>query len=308
MNQFHFLALTAIVISSSGYGDDAVIQLAPGGSFIVKDSAGTHQLMTVNQNGVLSVNGKAIDFTPPEAEVTISEIATQFETPFSVLVSDNVGLGYYMAQGNLAISPFGGNIFPFATPFEPDIKSKVLTNQMLVHLNDDPAIRTYTFVDTSGNSTNTQVKVLSPTTALKPGNYDIIGNLVTPAGFTCSKPPIMDGQTWDPLLRVTVYDYTNAWPTKYWSASEGFWASFEVGGQILTSLGSESDGFPDTRFPLDNTKFSIESIAPIGKWKGEFNIVSSSPPRITGSIIMSCNVDLTWIDGTPLEFTAVYSQ
>lgn len=53
-------ALLSLIISIPCYGEDAIVQLAPGSSFVIKDSSGNQRLLSVNSNGELSVNGQKL--------------------------------------------------------------------------------------------------------------------------------------------------------------------------------------------------------------------------------------------------------
>ena len=323
MKKTTLFVLFPLIIAMPVYGEDAVIQLAPNSSFVVKDSSGTQQLLTVNQNGKLLVNGRDADFTPPVTQVTAPEIATQYEMPYSISATDNTGLAYFIRSGNLSALPMG--TLPSAGAFPPHVTSNKITGKIGVPLNSDPVIRTYTIVDTSGNSTTAEIQINSPKTVLIPGEYNIVGTVTIPVGFDCEYP-------WDPLdgkifnaLTARPMDY-NYGTFDYWTQDLGYWVYFYMsspsGAQINISSQPQSFGVYDytgSTFLLSATSFFIESISSYTSgccpsynllvgYGGTFTITSSSPPTISASVYMRCNKDNAgWTNGVPVNFTAVMS-
>lgn len=275
----------SFAFSYSALADNAIIKLAPGGSFVVQDSTGTQQVLSVRDNGELWVNGRPADFTPPTITGEIPTVASGFYMSFSYIVTDNLELGAGFAEGE-----------------------KTATRYYYTHvpLDGDPVTGTLSVTDTSGNVGKRNFSIAPPETAIKFGIYQISGSNQLPLQFDCrpNHEPGPEGVLKD--VTVSVRDNFT------WSIAYGF----DLGISINFELQPPDINFgpwygQNSQVPLLTTTFSFFT-----GYNGSYRIVSefrviqpANPAKIEFDLEMQCSTNGTgWISGAKGTYTAIYNQ
>lgn len=223
------------------------------------------------------------DFIPPTIVVDAPAVANQNSIPITATYADNVELAYRLWSST-------ASSFPSPVMFDSGQKSAAVSSTLEAALGVETS-RTIMAVDTSGNASKATVKIASPTTAFKLGDYNIISGSPLPANFSCGDDPFLNGAP----LRAASMLFASAW-----SVAAGFTPQLAI--VPLTIPIPPSSGVCSTSpsagcvralapIPLDATSFSFEDSVLISSrpaYKGVVNIVSTSPLRLQIEMQMKC--------------------
>ena len=145
------------------------------GAILSRGSAGA--------TGIAGTRGVGADLTPPQISTTAPSIASSYETNFTTNISDDVGL----ASASLSNSS-GFSVLPVG------VKSYQVNDLATIPLGTTYS-ETFFVVDTSDNFSAFPITIKTPESAIRQGEYSIVGYYALPAGFDCvqSRPEFGNG-------------------------------------------------------------------------------------------------------------------
>jgi hypothetical protein len=158
-----FLLCSTVVLAAG----EVVIVPPSGGSFVVKDGSGQNRAFEVTSEGDILVDGKELDFLPPEVVITAPDFATGGMVDIKVDFTDDKGLFRVLSETPDADE--GGILLNGET-------STSVEYSTYPAFGDTTIVEAYA-TDLGGNTTVSAHEIVS-NTIIKPGSYILSAPLV----------------------------------------------------------------------------------------------------------------------------------